>query len=153
MEYIAGEVWNWSSYFDHFLVGLTKTEHVPSSVLLQLSCFRCVQLCATRGLQPARLLCAWASLGKNPGVGCHAFLQGTFPTQGSNPSLPPCRQILYCLSHRWSPRTLQWVAYHFSRGSSPHRNRTRVSCITGGFCISWATREAHTYSMTQYLFS
>ena len=33
---------------------------------------------------PARLLCPWDSLGKNTGVGCHALLKGTFPTQGSN---------------------------------------------------------------------
>ena len=31
------------------------------------------------------------SPGKNTGVGCHAFLQGIFPTQGSNPGLPLCR--------------------------------------------------------------
>ena len=36
------------------------------------------------GPQPARLLCAWDSPGKNAGVGCHAFPQGIFPTQGSN---------------------------------------------------------------------
>ena len=30
------------------------------------------------------------SPGKNTGVGCHAFLQGIFPTQGSNPGLPHC---------------------------------------------------------------
>ena len=29
--------------------------------------------------------------GQNPGVGCHALLQGIFPTQGSNPGLPHCR--------------------------------------------------------------
>ena len=39
------------------------------------------------------------SPGKNIGVGCHALLQGIFPTRGSNPSLPHCRQILYHLSH------------------------------------------------------
>ena len=39
------------------------------------------------GLQPARLLCPWGFLGKNTGVGCHTFLQGIFPTQGSNPYL------------------------------------------------------------------
>ena len=33
------------------------------------------------------------SPGKNAGVGCHALLQGIFPTQGSNPALPHCRQI------------------------------------------------------------
>ena len=29
------------------------------------------------------------SPGKNIGVGCHALLQGIFPTQGSNPGLKP----------------------------------------------------------------
>ena len=38
----------------------------------------------------------------NTGVGCH-FLHGIFPTQGLNPSLPHCRQILYHLSHQRSP--------------------------------------------------
>ena len=38
-------------------------------------------------LQPARLLCAGNSPGKNTGGGCHFLLQGTFPTQGSNPRL------------------------------------------------------------------
>ena len=73
------------------------------------------------------------SPGKNAGVGCHAFLQGIFPTQGSNPGLPHCRQILYYLSHQGSPRILEWVAYPFSSGSSQPRNRTRVSCIACGF--------------------
>ena len=31
--------------------------------------------------------CPWDSPGKNTGVGCHALLQGIFPTQGLNPSL------------------------------------------------------------------
>ena len=39
------------------------------------------------GLSPARLLCPWDSPGKSPGMGCHALLQGVFPTQGSNPCL------------------------------------------------------------------
>ena len=39
------------------------------------------------GLQPAKLLCPWDSSEKNTGVGCHALLQGVFPTQESNPSL------------------------------------------------------------------
>ena len=36
----------------------------------------------------------WNSLGQNTGVGCHALLQGLFPTQGSNPGLLHCRRIL-----------------------------------------------------------
>ena len=42
------------------------------------------------------------SPGKNTGVGCHALLQGIFLTQRSNPRLPHCRQILYCVSHQGS---------------------------------------------------
>ena len=42
------------------------------------------------------------SPGKNTGVGCHALLQGIFLTQGLNPGLLHCRQILYCLSHQVS---------------------------------------------------
>ena len=78
----------------------------------------------------------------NTGVGCHAFLQGIFPIQESNPALLHCRQILYHLSHQGNPWILEWVAYPFSRGSSWPRNQTRVSCITGRFFIVWATREA-----------
>ena len=49
------------------------------------------------------------SPGKNTGVGCHALLQGIFPTQGSNPGLPHCSQILNHLRHRerqrkWAPK-------------------------------------------------
>ena len=56
---------------------------------------------------PARLLCPWDSPGKNTGVGSRAFLQGIFPTQGSNLDLPHCRPALYHLSHRGSPFWLQ----------------------------------------------
>ena len=45
--------------------------------------------------------CPWDSPGKNTGVGCHALLQGIFPTRGSNLHLLHCRQILYqLLSHQ-----------------------------------------------------
>ena len=39
------------------------------------------------------------SPSKNTGVGCHSLLQAIFLTQGLNPGLLHCRQILYCLSH------------------------------------------------------
>ena len=35
------------------------------------------------------------SPGKNTGVGCHALLQGIFPTQELNPGLPHCRWMDY----------------------------------------------------------
>ena len=42
-------------------------------------------------------------------------------------------------------RTLEWVAFPFSRGSSQSRDQTQVSRIAGGFFTSWATREAQEY--------
>ena len=41
-----------------------------------------------------------------------------------------------------SPRILEWVAYPFSSRSSWSRNRTSISCISGGFFTSWAMRKA-----------
>ena len=58
---------------------------------------------------------------------------GIFQTQGSNPGLLHCRQILYQLSYKGSPRILEWVAYPSSSGSSQPRNQTRVSYIASGF--------------------
>ena len=54
------------------------------------------------GLQPTRLLCPSDFPGKDTGVGCHFLLQGIFPTQGSNPGLLNCREILYRLSYKGS---------------------------------------------------
>ena len=95
----------------------------------------------SNSLWPRGLYSPWNSSGQNTVVGCHSLLQGIFPTQGSNPGLPHRRWILYQLSHKESPRILEWVAYPFSRESSQTRNRTRVSCIAGRFFTSWATRE------------
>ena len=44
-------------------------------LLLLLSRFSCVRLCATHRQQPTRLPCPWDSPGKNTGVGCHSLLQ------------------------------------------------------------------------------
>ena len=56
------------------------------------------------------------SAGKNIGVGCHSLLHGIFLSQGSNPGLLHCKQILYHLSHQGSPHFnityVYKVAYH-----------------------------------------
>ena len=70
-----------------------------------------------------RSLSPWNSLGRSTGVCSLSLLQGIFPTQGLNRGLPHCRQILYHLSHKGSPRIL--VAYPFSSGSSRPRNWTK----------------------------
>ena len=93
-------------------------------------------------LRPHELYSPWNSPGQNTGVGSLSLLQGIFPTQGSNPGLLHCRRILYQLSHKGSPRILEWVAYPFSSASSWPRNWTMVSCITGRFFTNWAMTEA-----------
>ena len=66
-------------------------------------------------LRPRGLYSPWNSLGQNTGMGSLSLLQGIFLTQGLNPGLPHCSQILYQLRHKGSPRILEWVAYPFSR--------------------------------------
>ena len=62
--------------------------------------------------QSCSILCdpmdyTWNPLGQNTGVGSLSLLQRIFPIQGSNPSLPHCRRILYQLSQQGSPRILE----------------------------------------------
>ena len=106
-------------------VVLTTSESESCSVVLD-------------SLWPHGLYSPWDSPGRNTGVDNLSLLQGIFPTKGSNPGLPHCRQILYQLSHKGSPRILEWVAYLFSSGSSRPRNQTQVSCIASGFFTNWA---------------
>ena len=102
----------------------------------------------SNSLRPHGLYSPWNSPDQNTGVGKLSLLQGIFPTQGSNPGLPHCRWILYLLSHKGSPRILEWIDCPFSSGSSQSRNRTGVSYIAGGFFTSWDMREAPFNSRT-----
>ena len=102
-------------------------------------------------LQPHGLYSPWNSPGQNTRVGSLFLLQGIFPTQGSNPGLPHCRQILYQLSHKGSPKTLWWVAYPFCSGSSWPRNRTGVSCIVGRFVFLFVAHISLIFSSLRVL--
>ena len=57
----------------------------------------------SNSLWPHGLCSPWNSPGHDTGVGSLSLLQGIFPTQGSNPGLLQCKQILYQLSHKGSP--------------------------------------------------
>ena len=70
-------------------------------------------------LGPHGLYSPWNPPGQNTGVGILSLLQGIFPTQGLNPGLPHCKQILYQLSHKGKPRTLEWVALSLLQGTFP----------------------------------
>ena len=76
----------------------------------------CPTLCDYMECSPPGSLVYRDFPGKNTGEGCHALLQGIFPTQGSNPGLRHYRWVLYHLSHQGSPgitkiksfRIIQW---------------------------------------------
>ena len=62
----------------------------------------------SNSLQHHGLHSPWNFPGQNTGVGSLSLLQGIFPTQEANPGLLHCRQILYQLNHKGSPRILDW---------------------------------------------
>ena len=81
-----------------------------------LSCFSCVQLFEYMDLSP-RLPYPWDFLGKNAIVGCHAFLLGSFQTQGSNSHL--LHLLLaggFCTVRAWILDT--WVWFQIEKGCS-----------------------------------
>ena len=58
-----------------------------SSAVLCLVTQLCLTFCDLMNCSPPGISVHGDSLGKNTRVGCHALLQGIFPTQGSNPGL------------------------------------------------------------------
>ena len=82
------------------------------------------------------LYSACYSPGQNTRVGSLSLLRGIFPTQGSNLGLPHCRQILYQLSHKGSPKfphqgsnpcPLHWKSRVLTTGS-PEKSHVYVKC-------------------------
>ena len=96
---------SWQSWFQLVLHTARRfawcTLHIKESVKVKVT---------SDSLQPHGLYCLWNSLGQNTGVDSLFLLQGIFPTQELNPGLPHCRQILYQISHKGSPRMLVSVA-------------------------------------------
>ena len=90
-------------------------------------------------MQPARLLCPWNSPGKNTRVGSHSLLQGIFQTQGSNPGLLHCKQILYCLSHQG----ISIYILNIVPEITPWRTRGQSSRWTWGTSLSTDTSGIH----------
>ena len=84
----------WHSCTD--LLRMPASCHVPLESELEVPQL-CLTLCDPMDYSP------WNPPGQNTGVSSLSLLQGIFRTQGSNPCLPHCRQILYQLSHKGSP--------------------------------------------------
>ena len=72
----------------------------------------CPTLCDSMTCSPSGSSVHGDSPSSNTGVGCHALLQGIFPTQGLNPGLPCCRQILYrCTTKVDNAEIISGVSY------------------------------------------
>ena len=111
-----------------------RVEPLPPSFNFQLANVLCLvtQSCLCHGVMGSLSVTPWPVASQAPlsiGFSRQEYWSGlpcppprVLPTQGSNPGLLHCRWILYCLSHQGSPRTLEWVAYPFSSGTSPPRN-------------------------------
>ena len=67
--------------------------HICVWVMLCLVTQSCPTLCNPMYCSPPGSSVHGDSPGKNTGVGCHALLQGVFPTQGLNPDRSPSLQV------------------------------------------------------------
>ena len=96
------------SSFDREYAKASRKRFMLYNVNVCLVTRSCLTLCDPMDCSLLGSSVQGGSSGKNTWMGCHAFLQGIFPTQGSNPGLPHCRRILYCLSHQGSPGIQGW---------------------------------------------
>ena len=86
----------------------------------------------------------WNSPGQNTGVGSLSLLQGIVPTQGSNPGLPHCRQILYRLSHQGSPMH-QWSTTKRGQQCTIQRKHSlfNMGCWANWTATRWRMKLEH----------
>ena len=104
------------------------------------------------GLRPTRLLCPWDFPGKSTGVGCHCLVSyasscALCSVVSNSLDLMACNLPGSSVYGIFQARILEWVAISFSRESSPHKDQTRISCVS---CIAGSSlpskpsiREAH----------
>ena len=84
----------------------------------------------SHSLQP-HVVSPWNSPGLNTGVSCRSLLQGIFPTQGSNPGPPHCRQIFTI----WATREGHlWRRADSSGDKQPLSPPTSCSVLSSGPC-------------------
>ena len=81
-----------------FLEGVDQLEPRSTSSedhqKVKVKSLSCVRLFATPWTVAHQAPLSMGFSRQDTGVGCHFLLQEIFPTQGSNPGLPHCRQTL-----------------------------------------------------------
>ena len=119
--------------FGRLNVYMVKFKAVLIFTMLCLVTKSCLTLCEPMNCSLPGSSVHGNSPGKNTGVGCHAFLQGIFLTQGSNLGLMHCRKILYHLSHQSYPEIFCWLAAEQICNSSVYWNEHLVLIILQNF--------------------
>ena len=100
----------------------------------------CLTLCNAMDYGPPASSVHRDSPHKNTEVGCHALLQGIFPTQWINPGLPHCRWIFFFFfftiwANKWpsNPTTghILWGHHNWKRYMSPkvHHSSVQFSSV------------------------
>ena len=82
--------------------------------------------------------CPWDSPGRNTGVDCHFLLQGILLTQGLNPGLLHCTQILYHLSYREVPHLFykwKYISFDCAESFSGFQLCAPVDCNLSGSSV------------------
>ena len=114
---------------------ISPTNNYRALLLLLLSRFSHVRLCATPQTATHQASRPWDSPGKNTGVGCHFLLQWMKVKSESEvaqlcPNLcnPMDRSLPgFCVHEISQARILEWVVISSTRGSSAPRDQTQVS--------------------------
>ena len=122
---------------------LIHRNNINKVLLLLLLLVKVAQSCLT--LWPHGIYSPWNSLVQNTRLEWVAFPFGSSQPRDHTQVSLICRWILYQLSHKGSPRTLEWVVYPFSSRSFWPRNWTRVYCIAGWFFTNWASGKPFYY--------
>ena len=99
-------MWSWEA---GFLITIADVSLCILAVLCLVS-QSCLTLCNPMDCSPTGSSVLRDSLGKNTGMGCHALLQGIFPTQRSNPCLLHWQADSLPLSHLGSSQFVCLVA-------------------------------------------
>ena len=63
-----------------------------------------------------------------------------------------CSPLCYSVHWILQARILEWIAIPFSRGSSPPRDRTQISRVTGRFLTIWATGKTYLKSIILFYY-
>ena len=135
-------------YCMHVITSENEVSHPKSEEILsrRLSVFR-------KQDQPERRHTAWDRGWWSPGQHLQRWLEWVFLTEcWTLPTLKlkvkvaqPCPTLCnprdYTVHGILQARILEWVAVPFSRGPSQPRDWSQVSCIAGGLCTIWTTRE------------